>query len=36
MKVVVASDHAGYAYKNEIKAFLKSKGISVIDRKSVV
>ena len=31
MKVVIASDHAGYAYKKEIKAFLKSKGVSVID-----
>lgn len=31
MKVVIASDHAGYAYKEEIKAFLNSKGIIVID-----
>ena len=31
MKVVIASDHAGYTYKKEIKDFLKSKGISVID-----
>ena len=31
MKIVVASDHAGYAYKKEIKAFLKEKGIQVID-----
>ncbi len=31
MKVVLASDHAGYAYKQEIKAFLKSKGVSVVD-----
>ena len=31
MKVVLASDHAGYAYKKEIKAFLKSKGVSVVD-----
>ena len=31
MKVVLASDHAGYTYKNEIKAFLKEKGVSVID-----
>ena len=31
MKVVIASDHAGYAYKKEIKAFLKAKGVSVID-----
>ena len=31
MKIVVASDHAGYAYKQEIKAFLKEKGIQVVD-----
>ena len=31
MKVVLASDHAGYTYKNEIKAFLKERGVSVID-----
>ena len=31
MKIVLASDHAGYAYKNEIKAFLKNKGIEAID-----
>ena len=31
MKVVLASDHAGYTYKNEIKAFLKEKGVSGID-----
>jgi len=31
MKIVVASDHAGYEYKNQIKEFLKSKGIAVID-----
>lgn len=31
MKIVVASDHAGYAYKEEIKKFLKSKGIQVLD-----
>ena len=31
MKIVIASDHAGYAYKNEIKTFLKNKGIQVID-----
>lgn len=31
MKVVLASDHAGYAYKKELKAFLKSKGVSVVD-----
>ena len=31
MKIVIGSDHAGYAYKQEIKSFLKKKGISVID-----
>lgn len=31
MKIVVASDHAGYAYKEEIKKFLKTKGIQVVD-----
>jgi len=31
MKIVLASDHAGYMYKKEIKEFLKSKGIQVID-----
>jgi len=31
MKIVVASDHAGFAYKSEIKEFLKSKGIEVLD-----
>lgn len=31
MKVVIASDHAGYTYKQEIKAFLKSKHVDVID-----
>ena len=31
MKIVLASDHAGYTYKKEIKEFLKSKGIQVID-----
>lgn len=31
MKVVIGSDHAGYTYKQEIKAFLKNKGVSVID-----
>ncbi len=31
MKIVIASDHAGYAYKQEIKAFLKEKGIQVVD-----
>jgi len=31
MRVVLASDHAGYMYKKEIKAFLKEKGVSVTD-----
>jgi len=31
MKIVVASDHAGYAYKEEIVTFLKAKGIDVAD-----
>ena len=31
MKIVIASDHAGYEYKNEIKLFLGKKGIEVID-----
>ena len=31
MKVVIGSDHAGYMYKKEIKAFLKEKGIQVVD-----
>lgn len=31
MKIVIASDHAGYAYKKEVKAFLKEKGIQVVD-----
>lgn len=31
MKVVLASDHAGYAYKEEIATFLKAKGIDVDD-----
>lgn len=31
MKVVLASDHAGYMYKQEIKAFLKNKGVQVVD-----
>ena len=31
MKVVVASDHAGYTYKQEIKGFLKNKGVQVVD-----
>ena len=31
MKIVIASDHAGYTYKQEIKAFLKGKGVQVVD-----
>ena len=31
MKVVLASDHAGYTYKQEIKSFLKGKGVQVVD-----
>jgi len=31
MKIVIGSDHAGYTYKQEIKKFLKEKGVSVID-----
>ena len=31
MKVVLGSDHAGYAYKKEIKAYLKERGVSVVD-----
>ena len=31
MKIVIASDHAGYAYKEKIKSFLKNKDVSVID-----
>lgn len=31
MKIAVASDHAGFQLKNEIKEFLKSKGHEVVD-----
>lgn len=31
MKIALASDHAGYQYKQEIKAYLKNKGIQVVD-----
>ena len=31
MKIVIASDHAGYAYKEEIKKYLAAKGYAVID-----
>lgn len=31
MKIALASDHAGYQYKQEIKVYLKNKGIQVVD-----
>jgi len=31
MKIVIASDHAGFAYKTEIKTYLKNKGFQVVD-----
>lgn len=31
MKIVVASDHAGFDYKNEIKKYLLNKNIEVLD-----
>jgi len=31
MKISIASDHAGYAYKEEIKKYLANKGHKVID-----
>jgi len=31
MKISLGSDHAGYAYKEEIKKYLESKGHEVID-----
>lgn len=31
MKISIASDHAGYAYKEEIKKYLANKGHEVID-----
>ena len=31
MTIVLASDHAGYTYKEEIKAFLKGKGHDIVD-----
>ncbi len=30
-KIAIASDHAGYHYKEEIKTYLKEKGVTVID-----
>lgn len=31
MKIAIASDHAGYKYKEEIRKYLQSKGYEVID-----
>lgn len=31
MKIAIASDHAGYAYKEEIKKYLAAKGYEVLD-----
>jgi ribose 5-phosphate isomerase B len=31
MKIAIASDHAGYKYKEEIKKYLQSKNIEVVD-----
>lgn len=31
MKISIGSDHAGYAYKKEIKKYLSKKGYEVID-----
>ena len=31
MKISIASDHAGYAYKEEIKKYLNNKGYKMID-----
>lgn len=31
MKISIGSDHAGYAYKEEIKKYLSKKGYEVID-----
>lgn len=31
MKVVVASDHGGFEYKEEVKKYLEKKGIEVLD-----
>lgn len=31
MKVALASDHAGYSYKEKAKAYLLSKGFEVVD-----
>ena len=31
MKISIASDHAGYAYKEEIKKYLEKKGYELVD-----
>ena len=31
MKISIASDHAGYAYKEEIKKYLEAKGHEMVD-----
>ncbi|MBQ0008978.1 MAG: ribose 5-phosphate isomerase B [Firmicutes bacterium] len=31
MKISIASDHAGYAYKEEIKKYLAAKGHEIVD-----
>ena len=31
MRIAIASDHAGFQYKSDIKAFLSSKGYDVRD-----
>lgn len=31
MTIVLASDHAGYEYKEQVKSFLKEKGFETID-----
>ena len=31
MKISIASDHAGYAYKEEIKKYLSAKGHEIVD-----
>lgn len=31
MKIAIGNDHAGYEYKEEVKKFLKSKCIEVVD-----
>lgn len=31
MKISIGSDHAGYLYKEEIKKYLQSKGIEIVD-----